>query len=67
MSEQDNIRQPYRVIVGHCPKCLRVLVVENHYETWPLVRCKCEWEGTTTQIHNAVRYELDGIVEGIVK
>jgi hypothetical protein len=63
MSESEKIRQPYRVVVGHCPKCERVLVVENSYEVWPLVVCKCGWEGATTAIDHAARYEHDGVVK----
>lgn len=63
MSEQDKIRQPARVIVGHCPACRAVLVIENNYEVWPYIRCGgCEWHGDTLAVANSVRYERDGVV-----
>ena len=52
--------QPRRVIVGHCPSCLRVLVVCNDGESWPLVGCECSWTGPTTSVVNRVRYENQG-------
>ena len=54
--------QPPRVIVGHCPDCGAVLVVENWHESWPLVECECSWTGATTSIANRARYESGGTV-----
>lgn len=62
MHDLTPIRQPARVIVGHCPDCAAVLVVENNYEVWPLVRCRCGWGGDTHAISNRTRYE-PGAVE----
>ena len=56
------IRQPSRVIVGHCPRCGRVIVVENNYEIWPLVICACDWSGMTTEVARRARYERGGYV-----
>lgn len=50
-------RQPERVLVGHCPECGRVVVVENHHESWPLVTCACGWRDGTTAIRNGRLYE----------
>lgn len=61
MSERDKIRQPSRVIVGHCPACNLVLVVENEYEVWPWVVCRCGWGGGTDEIWNRVRYERGAV------
>jgi len=58
----DEIRQPSRVIVGHCPACRLVLVVENEYGVWPYVECACGWQGDTQAIENRARYERGGKV-----
>lgn len=53
-------RQPERVLVGHCPNCMRVVVIENHYETWPLATCQCGWfgwGGGTNGVKNGKLYE----------
>ena len=50
-------RQPARVLVGHCPECQRVVLVENNRETWPLVECKCGWRGGTSAVARGVRVE----------
>lgn len=57
MSERDKTHTPARVIVGHCPDCRGVLVVENNYEVWPLVYCCCGWVGATDKVENRARYE----------
>ena len=60
------IRQPERVIVGTCPSCVRVLVVENNHEVWPYVECACGWGGATTDIANKRRFQhgLDDVITG---
>lgn len=60
--ERDKTRQPARVLVGHCPECRDALVVENNYEVWPLVYCRCGWVGPTTDVENRARYENFGYV-----
>lgn len=60
-TEREKTRQPARVLVGHCKSCGDVLVVENNFETWPLVYCRCGWVGATTDMQNRVRYENDWI------
>jgi len=66
VSERDNIHQPARVIVGHCPECLRVVVIENNHEAWPAVQCQCGWGGATTQLRNKRRHErgVDDVITG---
>jgi len=54
------ILQPSRVIVGYCPKCRRVLVVTNEYESWPYVECSCGWSGATDEIADRMRFERKG-------
>lgn len=54
MKADDRISQPTRVIVGHCPACSRVLVIENDGEAWPFVDCECGWGGTTLDIADRV-------------
>lgn len=61
---RGHVRQPARVIVGHCSACWRVLVVENEYEVWPYVVCECGWHGGTDEIANRIRYERDGLTIG---
>ena len=56
-----DILQPARVIVGHCPACSAVLVVQNNYETWPYVQCRCGWGGTTHEVANRVRFGTGGV------
>lgn len=56
------IRQPARVIVGHCPRCSLVLVVENFGEVWPYVECSCGWHGDTLAIVNRARFERGGVL-----
>lgn len=51
-----NVRQPARVIVGHCPDCSQVLVVENNFEGWPWIECRCGWGGDTQEVANRVRF-----------
>lgn len=53
-------RQPLRVVVGHCPSCARVCVIENHHETWAPAQCACGWAGATTELDNHVRHEFGG-------
>jgi hypothetical protein len=62
MRADPNIRQPKRVIVGHCPECGEVLVIENGGEVWPYVDCVCGWGGTTQEVANRARYERGGYV-----
>jgi hypothetical protein len=38
-------RQPARALVGNCPTCGALIIVENNGETWPLVTCRCGWRG----------------------
>lgn len=57
-------RQPERVLLGHCPECKRVVVVENNLETWPLVECACGWAGSTQDVEHRQRYDRGGYVEG---
>ena len=59
---ENETRQPERVLLGHCPVCGRVVVVENHHEVWPLVNCRCGWDGATDEIADYVRYENHGII-----
>ena len=59
---ERSIRQPARVIVGHCPECRAVLVIENNYEVWPYVECSCGWHGDTQAVDNRARYERGGKV-----
>lgn len=64
MSDRSNggeepTHQPARVVAGHCPWCLRVVVVFNNYECWPAVVCECGWKGPTFAIANHTR--LDSI------
>jgi hypothetical protein len=56
------ISQPARVIVGHCPACALVLVVQNGGETWPYVECSCGWAGATDAIANRARFERGGVL-----
>ena len=62
MPEEEKTRQPERVIVGHCPDCLRVIIVENNHEMWPVVHCFCGWSGGTSAVINRRRYEREGVV-----
>lgn len=55
-------RQPSRALVGHCPACGRVCIVENDYESWPLVTCKCGETMGTTALANARVLERDFVV-----
>lgn len=55
-------RQPERVIVGFCPKCKSVVLVENHHEMWPLANCHCGWTGTTMEIARRQRFENGGLI-----
>lgn len=64
MAEQPTL-QPERVLLGHCPECERVVLVQNNRETWPLVRCACGWVGGTTDVANRTRYERGGYVEDV--
>lgn len=63
MSDEPT-QQAERVIVGHCPKCDRVLVLLNNHEQWALFRCECGWAGATTGIKNRHRLDRGGYVEG---
>ncbi len=58
----EKTRQPSRVVVGHCPECSRVIVIENEYDVWPPATCVCGWADSTGAIANRVRYERDGVV-----
>lgn len=60
--KSDEVYQPARVIVGHCPECKEVIVILNNYGVWPYVVCKCGWTGDTLAIENRVRYERQGKV-----
>jgi hypothetical protein len=52
-------RTPARVLVGNCPACLRVIVIENNYEAWPLASCSCGWlDGTSAVLYGRV-YQRD--------
>lgn len=62
MPTDEPTHQPRRVIAGHCPKCLQVVVIFNNHEVWPLVHCKCGWAGATTAIHNHTRLETHGVI-----
>lgn len=62
MTPRRGIRQPLRVIVGHCPECERVIVVENDGGVWPYVVCSCEWHGDTSAIVNRARFERGGVL-----
>lgn len=61
----DETQQPTRVLVGHCPECGRVCVVENDYRSWPLVHCACGWTGATTGVRNGHLYERDGVLRTV--
>lgn len=54
--------QPERAIIGHCPRCQRVVIIFNNHEVWSYVRCACGWHGDTSAIANRERYERGGIV-----
>jgi hypothetical protein len=60
------VHQPERAIVGHCPACLRVVMIENNHEVWPPIRCECGWHGDTTELRNKRRFErgLDDVITG---
>lgn len=60
--EPGDTYQAARVIVGHCPECMRVVVVFNNFESWPLVTCTCGWQGQTTDVRNRVRAERDNVL-----
>lgn len=58
----NRIHQPERAIMGHCPDCKRVIIVENNREVWPLVECECGWTGGIPGVINRIRMERGGRV-----
>ena len=50
--KDEAVHTAERVIIGHCPRCGRVLVVLNSHEVWPWIQCVCDWEGATTDFHH---------------
>ena len=58
-----SVHQSARAIVGHCPKCYRVIVILNNHEMWDAPICMCGWSGTTHQLSNRQRYGDDGTCE----
>lgn len=46
-----------RLIAGNCPACGAVIAVVNHGEGWPLLTCRCGWQGDTHAPLNKVRLE----------
>lgn len=65
MPKDEPTHQPARAIAGHCPVCLRLCIVFNNHEVWPLVVCECGWKGGTDQVGNRTRYERGGYVEDV--
>lgn len=61
MLMEEPTHQPARVIAGHCPSCGEVVVVFNNHETWPLVQCRCGWQGATTSVYNRIRLERNSV------
>ena len=54
---RDPIRQPVRALVGNCPECGRVVVVENNGESWPWLTCECGGQGDTGWLEGGTFYE----------
>jgi endogenous inhibitor of DNA gyrase (YacG/DUF329 family) len=57
----DQVQQPQRVVVGHCPRCGMVVVVLNNRGVWPYIECRCGAHGDMDWLVNKHRIE-DGFV-----
>jgi endogenous inhibitor of DNA gyrase (YacG/DUF329 family) len=55
--EAKKTEQPARILVGHCPQCGDPVLIQNNFEMWPLVYCRCGFVGDTWSIVNRVRIE----------
>ena len=51
------VHSTMRAIAGNCPKCGGVVIVLNMEGSWPLIKCRCGWSGSTHVPLNKVRLE----------